>query len=314
MANNGTERENDKKIILQHNRINTETVMDLLQEKTPINVITATYLDPRRYHKYIHIWLYLLMLFGAQVIQYTWIASLGRQWREKLSRWLQSIKNLNSPFSQQYKWFTFKEDYLPHSSQLFLSSFADGIRSGSVDFNVPPLVTMGASYVEPNVPNVVFLYDKKIQYDTNKSQIQELPEIDSDVQHNTIAEIANRVVKILNDENYKDLMNSNYQEWEARNIPVWKSRFIPAPEKLPSDEQLQNEISENDLNIEYDDPPPLKDEFQAYLFEEFLNDMQPEITKRYMTENERTRYILQDIERNREEIIRKAIQRAKEAS
>jgi hypothetical protein len=33
-----------------------------------------------------------------------------------------------------------------------------------------------------------------------------------------------------------------------------------------------------------------------------------------MTENERTRYILQDIERNREEIIRKAIQRAKEAS
>jgi hypothetical protein len=191
---------------LHYNRANSEKAIGLSRPQQPINIVTATYLDPRRYYKFVHVWLYLIALFGAQIVQYRWLVNLGEKWKQRLSEWVHKARNLDSIYSHKYKWFTFKEDYAPESTQNLLSNYATMMESG--EGRIPPLEVMGASYVDSRIPNVVFE--------------------DSDHSNNTVNTIATRMVSMLND---GGLVDTDYQLNEARNVPIWKSRFIIAPDE-----------------------------------------------------------------------------------
>lgn len=230
------------------------------------------------------------------------------------------------------EWYGYKEDYSPESTLLFLKEFAQNMASShdedgdqsrvsnedqqhyrdDGEASLRPLAAMGASYVDPRLPNVVFLNHQEnalqdaAQLDQADDHVEE-----ANLTNQGVNQVAKHMVHRLNHS-----MNSTmtYQEWEARNTPVWKSRFFIAPEQLPTMEQLDSEIDDEELFVAYNDPAPLPNEFQAYLFEDFLDDMQPEVDHRVMSHSQRVAYILRDVERDREQIIRTAIQKTKALS
>ena len=85
----------------------------ITKKKTPIHIVTSTYLDSTRYHKFFHIWTYLGLLSIFQWIQYLYVKDKSITWKEALSNWLQRLKYLEN--QKDFKWLAFKEDFLPHS-------------------------------------------------------------------------------------------------------------------------------------------------------------------------------------------------------
>lgn len=377
--NAGASRDTHQHPLLNHNRMNSEHLVDILRSSkrnsgatsskstvalSPIHIVTATFLDPRRYHSFLYIWLYLLTLFGAQLVQYSWIKRIwGRKWRSILGRWRDRVQMFEGigPVQQKFmalEWYAFKRDLEPESTREFLHSFARWRQQQSHDKSEhigenelnneqqehhvlsDRLVTLGASYVDPRMPNVVFLdnndgNDKGVMENSENSNSDSERNLHDDLSKridgesitttqthvdNTsdVGQVAHNMIRRLN-HSVKNNDNDNYdmyayQKWEALNTPVWKSRFIIAPKQLPTMEELDAEVSDSDVTVAYNDPAPLNNEFKAYLFEGFLNDMQPEMDQRSMSHNERVAFILRDVERDRVHIIRDAIQKAKALS
>lgn len=56
-------------------------------QKLPINIVTYTYLDPRRYYKFLYVWAYLGFLFTFQLFQYSWIKNKSKVWKEAIEKW-----------------------------------------------------------------------------------------------------------------------------------------------------------------------------------------------------------------------------------
>ncbi len=372
--NAGASRDTNQHPLLNHNRMNSEHLVDILRSSkrnsgatsskstalSPIHIVTATFLDPRRYHSFLYIWLYLLTLFGAQLVQYSWIKRIwGRKWRSILGRWRDRVQMFEGigPVQQKFmalEWYAFKRDLEPESTREFLHSFAlwqqqqsrdssEQIGGNELDNEEQEhqvlsdrLVTLGASYVDPRMPNVVFLdndndkgvmgnseneRERHVHDDLSKRRDGEsIAPITTTHVDNTsdVSQVAHNMIRRLN-HSVKNDDNGNYdmyayQRWKALNTPVWKSRFIIAPKQLPTMEELDADVSDSDVTAAYNDPAPLNNEFRAYLFEDFLNDMQPEMDQRSMSHNERVAFILRDVERDRVHIIRDAIQKAKALS
>lgn len=96
----------------------------------------------------------------------------------------------------------------------------------------------------------------------------------------------------------------NYQEWNSQIEPAWNSRFIRAPRNQPSDEDIDKY---EDVEIDIEEKGEMDGEFDEYIYKDFLEDMKEEIEKAKMTDEDRYKYILSDIEKDRERILREAI-------
>jgi hypothetical protein len=85
----------------------------LTKKKTPIHIVTSTFLNSSRYHNFFFIWSYLGLLSLFQWIQYLYVKEKSVTWSESLSNWLKRLKYLEN--QKDFKWISFKQDFLPHS-------------------------------------------------------------------------------------------------------------------------------------------------------------------------------------------------------
>lgn len=81
-----------------------------------------------------------------------------------------------------------------------------------------------------------------------------------------------------------------------------------APQHLPLPDQVQASLTaqERDNIVQYSEDAEQEHEFDKYLFDDFLTDVEPHML-RHDTPDARNRYILQQIELDRERLIREAI-------
>ncbi|KAL0479819.1 hypothetical protein AKO1_007438 [Acrasis kona] len=267
-----------------------------------INIVTASYLDPRRYNKFVLVWSYLAALGVFQLMQYKWIYNRSIEWDKRLQKWRKQIEGIDPDNPEEiYDWYTFQEDYLPQSVDKALQTFAE------TQQNIIPLSIMGSSYVDR--VNVVFPDDNS----SNKipTEPYKIARNDGVVQY-SVEEISEHMVEMLNN-SQRDLVNLDYQSLDAKLKPSWKSRFLMAPDSLPTIQEMQEFEEFNPLEptqLKYDDQGEKEDEFESYFLEEFLDEIDDHVqnlpsTKQ--TQKERDDYILGDIEQNRKDIIIQAI-------
>jgi hypothetical protein len=260
--------------------------------QVPINVVTSTYLDPRRYKKFLTVWSYLGALGLVQIAQSEYVKYRNVAWKRRLEQWKNQMNGIAPDLKSSYEWIPFKEDFLPQTVDMTLQNFVN-------DSNSIPLQSMGASFVDHL--NIVF--DKKTRAHIDPLTVGRN---DGDVEYSS-TDIAEEVAKSLQ-QNYESLSTINYKTMDASQLPPWKSRFILAPENIPSDEELRSILGE-DYNLqnplqEFDDEGEKEDEFKQYELEEFLSNL----TITDNAENTlRSRFILDDIEQNRRDIVRQAI-------
>jgi hypothetical protein len=260
--------------------------------QVPINVVTSTYLDPRRYKKFLTVWSYLGALGLVQIAQSEYVKYRNVAWKRRLEQWKNQMNGIAPDIKSSYEWVPFKEDFLPQTVDMTLQNFAN-------DSNSIPLQSMGASFVDHL--NIVF--DKKTRVRIDPLTVGRN---DGDVEFSS-TDIAEELAKSLQ-QNYESLSAINYKTMEASQLPPWKSRFILAPENIPSGEELRSILGE-DYNLqnplqEFDDEGEKEDEFKQYELEEFLSNL----TISDNAENtSRSRFILDDIEQNRRDIVRQAI-------
>lgn len=118
-------------------------------QTTPINIVTATHLDPRKYKKYLLAWGYLSALGLAQYVQYLLIKRKSKNvWQQQLQHWQQMLQNRHVQEEFAFQWAPFKIDYLQQSAQSLLMDFAHGKQL------LFPLVPLGATYI--NNLNIIF--------------------------------------------------------------------------------------------------------------------------------------------------------------
>jgi hypothetical protein len=94
------------------------------ENKHALNIVSLTYLDPRRYYKYFYIWSFLGVLGFFQWLQYFWIKKKSNKWRSFMEIWQNNMKELIK--GDNFSWYPFKEDYLPHSVVKFFFLFNIG--------------------------------------------------------------------------------------------------------------------------------------------------------------------------------------------
>lgn len=78
---------------------------------------------------------------------------------------------------------------------------------------------------------------------------------------------------------------------------------------MPTREEVEEFLGNDPIMQIYDDESEQEGEFEPYIFEEFLKEIEPQIPK--YSEKEKTKIILHEIERDREEIIRNALLKRK---
>lgn len=264
----------------------------------PINVVTATYLDPRRYNKFVKVWSFLATLGLFQLVQYQWVKSRSKAWKMRLKQWkdqMSGIPETNPDYI--YQWLPYREDYLPQSVDCLLQNFAQGKQS-------IPLTIMGASYIKH--VNVVF-----DDADTTINPMQ-IARNDGEVEYPP-DKVASEMVAALN-KNFQEMKSTNYRIIEASLKPSWRSRFIRAPDRLPTEEEMRHVLGEDydskNPVREFEDEGEESDEFQGYELEQFVNEIEPHIDSlpsSQFDQAQRDRYILEDIEEDRKNIIRQAI-------
>eukprot|EP00761_Pharyngomonas_kirbyi_P013206 gb/GECH01013233.1/.p1 GENE.gb/GECH01013233.1/~~gb/GECH01013233.1/.p1 ORF type:complete len:239 (+),score=31.02 gb/GECH01013233.1/:1-717(+) len=110
----------------------------------PINVATATFLDPRRYSRSIVAWIWLLVIAVLHGCSLQWIRYAVRPLRKRVD-FVRSV--VTGRLWKPFFWASIKEDYHPSSVRDVLHA----VRRG--DATVPPLVVRGASYT--TLPNIV---------------------------------------------------------------------------------------------------------------------------------------------------------------
>eukprot|EP01080_Neovahlkampfia_damariscottae_P005688 gene5688-9509_t len=261
----------------------------ITQKKKPIHLVTSTYLDSSRYHKFFYVWTYLGLISIFQWIQFLYVKDKSITWREALSNWLQRLKYLEN--QKDFKWLAFKEDFLPHS----INSLLDDISTNDEIEYITPLVSMGASYV--NITNITKYTENKIKKKLNPMKLH-------------LGEDSKFLMEAVHTTN-KDLRKNlelNYKEWSGLTEPSWKSRFVMSPQEYPDEENL-NKLNSDDINMSYEDIGEEEDEFDDYIFEELLNELKDEISKRKLKTSERNQFILENIEKDRERILKETIQK-----
>nr|CAG4718113.1 unnamed protein product [Naegleria fowleri] len=148
-------------------------------------------------------------------------------------------------------------------------------------------------------------------------------------------EMAQRATQSIMDK-YEQLLlleqqeDDSYQNYYAHQLPPWKSRFIASRiDEFPSTrEELEHELKTLKIGMEEKElEGEQSNEFAKYLFEEFLDEMDPwinyelqsiatppptqnkkQLTTRTTLNPLRIHYILNDIENDRKRIIRQAIE------
>lgn len=160
-----------------------------------------------------------------------------------------------------------------------------------------PLVVMGASFVDSaNFVNIT----KNNQVANRKLNPLQIGN-DRDIETQAL-----KMKEFLYcpDKDVQQNLDLTYQEWNAQIEPAWNSRFIKRPKTLPSEEQLKKYEK---VKIDLDEKGEQDGEFDEYIFKDFLKEIKDEMEKVKMTEEERYKYILQDIEKDRERILKEAI-------
>jgi hypothetical protein len=269
--------------------------------KVPVNVVTATYLDPRRYNKFVTVWSYLVAIGLLQIGQYQWVRSRSEIWEKRLKHWSDQMAGIPPDPNDAYEWTAFREDFLPQSVDSTLQKFS---RDRSL---VQPISIMGASYTDH--VNVIFEEGEDIQFDPlrvgrNDGETKLSPQ-----------QIAEEMVRSLK-EHYEELRSIDYKMLDVKHLPPWKSRFIKAPEMLPTEDEMREVLgedyeAENPIR-EFDDEGEKTGEFQGNEFEEFLDEMEQQVADASLDIKQRANVILEDIERDRRDIVRRAIMSVRE--
>ncbi|EFC39321.1 predicted protein [Naegleria gruberi] len=185
------------------------------------------------------------------------------------------------------------------------------------EVKLPPTLLMGASFVN-SLENVVFGTEKKDTI-SKGDELFSIKDLDQNTNNSTIEAMAEQATHSIMEkfEKLNEWNDFDYQQYFATKSPPWKSRFIFNPnEEIPSIEDIkQNE----DLRIDTLGEQP--HEFDKYLFEDFLDHMDPFINHQLAKPSlsmirgkqgtlfnpSRVHYILNDIENDRRRIIRNAI-------
>jgi len=298
-------------------------------QSIPINVITATFLDPKRYSKFINIWTYLGVLYALQYVQYLTVNNKSEEWERKLKNWIRLIELWKGGELKKYDWFSFKYDYLPQSIYSSLATFSKAhLENKEEEIQLPPNVVMGASFVN-SLQNIVF--DEHGYNSTSESDgLSNVLQIETvNYNDNTPEKMAEQVTEMIMEkyDKLKQFNEADYQLYFARHLPPWKSRFIlqsPPDETLPTRDELEAALDKETLSLETKGEQP--HEFDKYLFDDFLTQMDPLINhpldhlgkrglqrggRSLLLNTLRVNYILQDIEQDRRRIIRNAIESMK---
>jgi arylamine N-acetyltransferase len=125
------------------------------------------------------------------------------------------------------------------------------------------------------------------------------------------------LIKTLYDTNpsVQMTLDRNYKEWNSLTEPQWKSRFIEHPTTcivirshpiVPTEEQIEKRKK---VEIDPDVLGEQSDEFEEYKYQTFLDEIKDAIEANKMTSEERIKFILNDIDKDRERILKDAIAR-----
>ncbi|KAG2381387.1 hypothetical protein C9374_006376 [Naegleria lovaniensis] len=353
------------------------------------HLVTATYLDPKKYSTFINIWIYLGILYGVQYLQYLYLNSKSKKWKLKLQHWSNLIKKYKSGELQHYEYSSFKYDLLPQSVYNTLLIFSKAYLEGRISeddqekssLKLPPNVLLGASFIN-SLENVIFenmnttsvntnihnvhmnnhtmnashlntSMDEKYQkvlsvitpidetlQEGNSSSEQHVTTVSDSMNTSSFETMAQYATQTIMDK-YEQLLEHteySYQHYYAHQLPPWKSKFIKSSIRFPSTRQeLENELKalqsndKDETNLPKGEQP---NEFAKYLFDEFLDGMDPWLNHELATltntnaiqtstssKNKsslmnvlnplRIHYILNDIENDRKRIIRHAIESLK---
>eukprot|EP00697_Spironema_sp_BW2_P002553 gnl/Spiro4/13380_TR7126_c0_g1_i1.p1 gnl/Spiro4/13380_TR7126_c0_g1~~gnl/Spiro4/13380_TR7126_c0_g1_i1.p1 ORF type:complete len:267 (-),score=53.05 gnl/Spiro4/13380_TR7126_c0_g1_i1:141-899(-) len=215
---------------------------------SPPSVITASYLDSRRYRHYLAIWSILSVFLGLQKVQQLWMNMKQWVWSAFIARWRKTITGADRP-PEPVVWEPVKQDFFAPSVHSFLEDFANGVHPPR------PLVALGRSFVVR--PNIVHVSHPLITHD----------DADLLLTHNCEVGIEPSAAP------FAALLAERYPVLECCRAP-WRSRFLACPPRasLPSRDELAA-LSPEDLESGgfSGDAPVKHGEFDPYEFEQFLS-------------------------------------------